>query len=239
MAQEAQATFDNYCQSTATCSSIKRIISYLNQYQNVDDINEVYKLFNNKKTPYLSNDFNHVLMYHLGDNKSTLESANEYESIHNLIQDKVTNCDLSKCAKFLRNNRNRETDIIKLKLKDKNNAKYYIDTMDCIHSYFMHSFDVGFRIKQSELDNIIIQSENKQNENNDNQLIQDAIVPKLSILLQNKREKMKNICGLARIENTKYVTSVNSFTTDTSQHSIESKIDINIAENEVVKTVVE
>ena len=181
---------------------------YLEEYQKIDDINELLASFNPTNFPHLCDDFNHVLIHHLGDKKSVLEIASEYERIYDHIRQRVSECDIEKCTIFQRNNRIRETQCIPL-TQNKNRAEieYYVETMDSMHCYFMHSFDVGFRIKQSDL-NDVTSSTNEKNE-----LPEDALVSKLSAIIQTKRKKIQKI----RFQNTKYVTQQTVETADNEQ----------------------
>eukprot|EP01084_Bolivina_argentea_P090681 163350_1 len=84
--------------------------------------------------------------------------------------------------------------------------------MDTMHSFFIHSYDVGFRIKSNELNKAInIDSKEQKNSSDDednDEIYKDETLSKLSNLLQNKRKRLQNIRGENRINNTKFVTNI-------------------------------
>ena len=198
----------NECKSISLCPSINRIIKYLEIYQKIKT-EDIYKEFNSQKTPHLTNDFNHVTMHHLSDSKSLNKTQKEYEEIYNYIIKKMkinkTNiCSLETCNKFERNNRNKDDD------DDNNNNNkiddyddeiiYYIETMDTMHCFFIHSFDIGFRLKLNDRNNII--------HNDDDEINDNLSIIKLSNLLKSKRERLRNVRGINLMNNNKFITQI-------------------------------
>eukprot|EP01084_Bolivina_argentea_P109748 196120_1 len=96
-------------------------------------------------------------------------------------------CDLNKCQKFRRNYRNRNASKYdgnnKLQIRD----KVYYETMDKIHCYFYHSFDIGHRL--SNKDRMLLNEASDNKEENDEPLVN---LHKLKIL-QLLSLKQKNI----------------------------------------------
>eukprot|EP01084_Bolivina_argentea_P274818 468538_1 len=114
------------------CPSLNRIIQLLKIYQNNNE--------NHEKD--LIGDYHHILVQHLSAENNT-NTNNDTDDNFELIYDMLVNngivCDLTKCKMYVRNNRNREVYESKISINE--------DLMDTIHCYFLHSFDIGFRIK--------------------------------------------------------------------------------------------
>eukprot|EP01083_Nonionella_stella_P030273 83009_1 len=216
MAKKRDVPFNYQCESISTCPSIHRIILCLNKYHKLEDLNQFHTIFNSGNHTHLNNDFNHILMQHLGDNKSVIETADEYEQIYNHMNGKVQPCDFEKCGKFIRNNRHKETQHIRIKDRQ---IEYYIELLDTIHCYFLHSFDVGFRIKNTDLqhgDKNTCDNESKKDK-------ESTLTPHdVSFMLQNKRCKLQSVRGLNRTQNTKYVTNTNAVVTQSDEKQIEN-----------------
>eukprot|EP01084_Bolivina_argentea_P278504 475815_1 len=210
------------CTSILSCESINRITKYLNEYENMS-IENIEATFNNKTYPFLTDDFNHVLFDHLSDDKTIKKKTLEFQSIHNHIMSNISSCSLEKCSKFKRNNRNREMQ----KMSINHETEYYLDIMDTIHCFFVHAFDIGFRMKSDELHNITKNSINDNNnktemkysddinidadmdDENGIQLdLKDPTLTTLSNILKSKRERLQNIRGTERTSHTKFVTNV-------------------------------
>lgn len=200
----------NYNCPIDDCKSIVRITECLQVYQGLllEDVN---KTFNQQKTPQLTNDFNHILNVHLSDEKSKIEIQKEFEAICEYITNRMnsfTVCNLESCNKFQRNSRDRETNKPDKYNWDKE-SEYFIDLMDTIHCYFIHSFDL-FRIKSTD-----IKIEQKQDNVNDNSKdIQNGVknhkdeyilVEDITKTWESRRALLKN---LRSTENNKFVTDI-------------------------------
>eukprot|EP01084_Bolivina_argentea_P274063 467023_1 len=159
--QEICNNFNCDCNSISTCVSINRITQCLQFYQSIDLSTNSHLLinyFNKNNYPFLINDYNHILTKHLGDNKPIKQTRNEYEQINQFIMSQIKHCQLEKCNKLNRNTRNREKEPLldTIQLNNTNNdtndlLSFYIDILDTIHCYLIHSFDIGYRIKSNEL----------------------------------------------------------------------------------------
>eukprot|EP01084_Bolivina_argentea_P214434 364032_1 len=178
-------------------------------YQDIKPKN-LHKSFNKEIIAYLQNSFNHILIHHLGDNQSIDKTTKEYEEIYDFITktNDLRKCSIEKCIKFQRNNRNRETQNVFLQ----NNAKhvnrnktvdheveYFMEIMDTLHCFFLHTFDVGFRVRTNELTDIINNDEKNEIDSDEEYDIasdKDLIMKKLSNLVKEKRAKLANIRGL-------------------------------------------
>eukprot|EP01084_Bolivina_argentea_P273198 465300_1 len=223
--QKDMFSFDNTdfvekCSSISQCPSIRRIIKYLKIYQTMQP-HDLYRIFVKENAPHFDNDYNHVLFHHLSDYKPFTTTASEYESIYNHIINNVQGCKLESCIKYQRNNRNRETKNILMNDKQNENQNenqtqpnvdienaYFMEALDTLHCFFLHTFDVGFRIKATDL-----KVETDDNDDDDEQ--QNILQTKqLLNLIHSKREKLQNIRGASSIANSKFVSKVTSNKTD-------------------------
>ena len=144
------------------CKSIYRLRQILHFYQTIQEGNdnnleqiEIEKLIieyiKSNKYNNIVNDYHHVLLIHLNVKSQEIISKN-YNKI-NLTFNKLINCQISKCKFYQRNNRDRDN---MYKVEGDNDDDYkhdkfgltYCDILDNIHTYFIHAYDTGFRIKR-------------------------------------------------------------------------------------------
>jgi len=133
--------------------SIQNIISALKYYQtilnnqNYDDLISEYFGENTR----IIEDYSHILKKYLNN---TIESNTSiFSQIYNIMIKEIK-CDIKNCKQYSRNNRDRQKEP-----KSTNDNKdddvfritFYTDLMDTIHCYFMHSYDIGFRLRSTEL----------------------------------------------------------------------------------------
>ena len=184
----------------SNCLALKRIISMLQFYDN-NHMN--YNALNEYLTKYkfhLISDYHHILNNHLNeDNISSIKSNQQFNQILNIIKDNNLQCNIQKCAIYTRNNRQRETTNIEC---NDNKLSIFIDIIDTIHCYFMHSVDIGYRI----IHNL---NEEKEDDNNDDINVSDAYDPQMRRLhdyVQRKRKLLQSIRGEKRIFNNKFMT---------------------------------
>eukprot|EP01084_Bolivina_argentea_P128178 226609_1 len=226
MALSSSQTYNQYleknkCESLSTCTSLNKIVKYLEEYQTIAPV-DIPKTFNKQNYPSLTDDFNHILFAHLGDDKPQKQIQNEYLQIHNYIMNKLKTCKVESCMKFQRNNRQRDTQRISLKNDDetdielKSDTEYYIDTMDTIHCFFVHSYDVGYRVRTSELidENEKKIDEEHDDDNEDNveniELHEDKIMIRLKDIINIGRKRLENVRGRDVFNQSKFVTIVNT-----------------------------
>ncbi len=134
------------------CQCTKRIIKALQYYDTLDvenNENDKDKLINFSENIYkgLLNDFIHFIEYH--------NDSIQLEQVSNILQ-KAYNfktCDVTKCGKAIRHNRDKTHDEQKYNGKEDETFVFYRDLFDQIHCYLYHLFDIGLRIKQSNLYN--------------------------------------------------------------------------------------
>eukprot|EP01084_Bolivina_argentea_P094899 170624_1 len=129
------------------CIELSRIISALRFYKtNHNSKDKLLKYMINYETQLIS-DYHHVLHKHLNeDNIKRDKSAKQFSLIYTTMMEQYDLfCDVNKCQIFQRNNRQREIQDIGAKFSDDKNAKVFIDVLDSIHCYFVHSVDIGYR----------------------------------------------------------------------------------------------
>ena len=153
------------CTIISKCKSIRRITECLHFYQTLaqTDYGALLEYLNDDNYPFLLDDYHHILDRHLGDSKTRKHSNTQYEEIHNYIMQHLEECKLEKCNKLNRNNRNRAKQSVFANDENKNNTndkeneaggllEFYIETLDTIHCLFVHTFDVGFRLRPTEIE---------------------------------------------------------------------------------------
>ena len=132
------------CSSVTWCQSLHRLIDGLKFWSDSYSSNElIMSYLKGKNCKYILNDYHHIITYHLLD-KSAFHLNYEFELIYNEVIKYMKPCtNLKNCQIFQRNRRStRETEI-----QFDTELGFYIDIMDMIHCYFMHSYDIGMRRK--------------------------------------------------------------------------------------------
>eukprot|EP01084_Bolivina_argentea_P292986 503847_1 len=183
------------------CFAIDRIISMLKFYHiNHQNYNEILKYLQQYQQ-YLIEDYHHILDKHLNEDKiSKLESNKQFEIIYKKITETNNlSCDIKNCKVYLRNNRQRET--TNIKCKDKHLAMY-IDIIDTIHCYFLHSVDIGYRL-------IHTLKQNEQDQKNDTNEC-DTEMKQLRSYLSSKSKTVAKIRGDRRFHNSKFMTHISN-----------------------------
>ena len=136
------------------------------------------------------NDYHHLLNLHLNeDNLSKNKSNQQFIQIYDLLtNDSNLKCDISKCLMYVRNNRERDNNIINVEM----------DILDSIHCYFLHSIDDGIRFLNDDHDDY--DKNDKQNEYFDFEInnLKNKLLQRINI-----RNKLR---GLDRIKKSKFVT---------------------------------
>ena len=175
-----------YRESVADCPALRRIINTMKFYYNsYDDNDTLLKYSQNCAT--LLQDFHHILDEHLSEHKYGMDKSNEQFSIiyNQMVIENGLACDIMKCKIYLRNNRERES---KSNDCDDKHLSIFIETLDCIHCYFIHSVDIGYRILNRNFNNFT----------------------QLQSYLSSKRSKLVNIRGKTRMSKSKFVSDANN-----------------------------
>eukprot|EP01084_Bolivina_argentea_P144793 253964_1 len=143
--------FNDFCNDIYSCKSVIRIKLALHFYQDINingkdqnEINQTDKFiltYFNDINRNLINDYHHILIDHL-DCNTKQENNKHFEFINKTI---ALKCNISKCPQYIRNNRDRQKKQI-IKLKHNPETLFYIDLLDTLHCYFIHSTDIGFRM---------------------------------------------------------------------------------------------
>eukprot|EP01084_Bolivina_argentea_P076308 138292_1 len=211
------------CKSINKCKSLKRIIMILDFHQMItgtadNDNNNTMDLlmeYINKYTN-LFNDYQHILLHHL-NNRSSQKNDDNFSIINNKCI-KYINCSLNSCKQYQRNNRNRGKEEIFDGL-----SSIYVEMLDTIHCYFVHSYHTGFRFKNMNLsqksnnnelktdqDNDESDNESDNDSDNDHLLCDDKQMEHLSKQIKSKRKALETIRGIGRIEKTKFIIDVSA-----------------------------
>ena len=141
---------DIQCRSARDCQSIRNIATALVLYQqhqngqngsdnrqSADYLSE----FVEQRYPNLINDFHHILNQHL--DADSRKSNEEFEDIYYELK-RYIHCDIKQCAYYRRSLRDREGDRFRV---NRDEETVYMDIMDTVHCYLLHSYDLAFRIK--------------------------------------------------------------------------------------------
>eukprot|EP01084_Bolivina_argentea_P276002 470821_1 len=140
--QNVSVINNDECKSIESCNAVQRIISVLKIYKSDMDMKKQKRLDLGTTMSRILNDYHHILETHLNEDVMETHKCNqEFASIHRKIIENELCCDISKCFIYLRNHRNREKGVVQT---DEDLCLY--DILDCIHCYFIHSVDFGFRM---------------------------------------------------------------------------------------------
>eukprot|EP01083_Nonionella_stella_P125428 379372_1 len=133
-AQVAPNTTQECC--VETCSAVIKISNKLDTYKGS------LNAYVSREIVPLLNVWNHLLMYHDNDH--------DFEYIYNTLN----KCDIKHCLIAKRHHRDRSTETTEM-----SRISHSHDTMDRIHSYLLHSYDTGYRLKSHDKEAI---THNKQ-----------------------------------------------------------------------------
>eukprot|EP01084_Bolivina_argentea_P053396 98008_1 len=202
------------------CKSIQSICNVLQYYETLNNkhkndedkiCEELIKYIDdNKESQNIINDYHYILTHYLNKSNPYINEAN-FEYINTLITQSI-HCKLSDCKLYKRNRRD-----IADKTSNKNNAKakvlFYVNLLDNIHSYFVHSYDNGCRIRynqnSNENSNDVDKKENKEEQKT---YLLDKEMEKLKQAQKLQRSKSmhsKAATTYDRIVNNKFFTNMN------------------------------
>ena len=152
------------------------------------------------------NDYIHVLREH----NDVLEDV--YERIT-----KFKSCDIANCAHIVRHHTNRN-----IKNSNKNEketaststnyrVQFYKVLLAAMHCYFLHSFDVGLRIRRSAVSQMNDQSDNKDDNHNEdeNDKCHEPIFKNIKRAMDKRRTKMRKLSDFNHFENNKFSMDCN------------------------------
>eukprot|EP01084_Bolivina_argentea_P033543 62028_1 len=179
------------CDSVSKCMSLKRTISILKLYKHNHSADN--KILCNSLIDckhLIINDYHHILDHLNEDSVSINKCSETFKIIYNeIIKTHNLQCDINSCEIYLRSNRMREKQTVKCANK---HFTVYMDILDSIHCYLIHSVDMGYRIIHD------FQSEKS--------------ISALKSYLNKKRKNLEKIRGESRLQNNKFVTKIKSNT---------------------------
>eukprot|EP01084_Bolivina_argentea_P076713 139064_1 len=182
----------------SNCLCFKVITEVLRARENERDFQHIFEsIGNNYNNIELMNDFNHLLSHH--------SNELEMEEIYNKLVKQIYNnksCGLAKCSFMRRNHRNRT---LITKNEQILNELYHScedivsqQLLDRIHCYFLHSYDIGYKLtNQQKID--ITNEEIKVN--NENDTCFDTTVLQMNEIRKLTQSKYKNIQCFDRLHN--------------------------------------
>eukprot|EP01084_Bolivina_argentea_P091660 164971_1 len=156
----------------------------------------------NNKNINIINEYQHILLNHLNLKDNKLNS-NNYAFI-NSSTTKDIQCKILNCSLYKRNSRDRDNERNKQTVDQ--NALYYIDLLDNIHTFFVHGYDTGFRVKRNCHNNDDTNEWKEENEDF-NKLFFDSEMKLLQNKLKAKRNNLCSIRGDERIKHNKFLTN--------------------------------
>eukprot|EP01084_Bolivina_argentea_P314757 545206_1 len=179
--------------------ALKQVITNYSKHTTEDNISEISAKFTDSIVDII-NDFHHLLLFHDKDDK-------EFQSIYNLFAE-AFECNADKCKTILRHYRNREKDFDSC-LSVTN--IFMEDILNQIHCHIYHQYDIGFRLTDTDKQQI-----NETIGNNDDQKIdlkQNSKFIKLKKMLQERYSKLQKISTSYRtLNNNKFATDLNKTT---------------------------
>ena len=135
-----------------------------------------------KENPSLLNDYIEIFEKFL--NGKPEESAKNYEEIYNLLIKSLGQIEPSS-SEPLKRFYDQEND---KKLKGDKSAKFYSNLLDSIFVYFMHGYDLGYKIKGKQYGKKDDDDDQKKNVNDT-----DEEITKLKSYLQTQQAKLKDV----------------------------------------------
>eukprot|EP01083_Nonionella_stella_P084152 232891_1 len=222
--KNSENEYDQTCDSVENCAYLQRLCKALQFYQSNKESNHKAFLnyFSSQHYDLLLTDYHHILNHHL-EQKSLIDTQHEFELIHNTIIRSIDHCSLDQCNKFKRNNRNRSKLKVDPSLTDAK-IRFYTDTLDTIHCYFVHSYDIGFRLKSDQIKTDDTQrNDAKQSDDEDmdeSNLYKDHQMEQFKRILQEKQKHLRSIRGTNRMQHNKFLTKMES---DTEPKPIKSE----------------
>eukprot|EP01084_Bolivina_argentea_P098722 177419_1 len=116
------------CTESIACVTVNNFIKIMKQFR--EDANKMSQIMDQNAVLSAYNDYMHVLYEH--------NSSEQYQMIFSAL----SQCNISNCAMFSRNNRNR---MINNRVDIFSGYNYVCCMMDTMHCYIQHPYDVGYR----------------------------------------------------------------------------------------------
>ena len=143
------------CKSIANCKCVSRVISALRFYQtNVTKIgqnNDILSKYIEKYTDLLD-DYAHIIDVHLNQDSSTSDS--NFLLLNNIITQHIKCESIKTCAQFRRSRgaihcNGNKSNSRSMKRKSDKTCQFYIELLETIHCFLIHSYHAGYRIKRA------------------------------------------------------------------------------------------
>eukprot|EP01084_Bolivina_argentea_P215052 365072_1 len=154
---------------------------------------------NNYQMVDLLNDHNHLLLYHSD------ELEHIYEILCAIVYD-GNSCNFTQCLQLRRNHRDR-SNISKNSLYHTEDNIVTEQLLDRIHSFYFHTFDIGYKLTQKEK---ILVLENDTEAKYESGMDKNMVALKMCNLLTIKQRYYRNVDGLQRLKNSpnnKFITT--------------------------------
>ena len=202
---------DIYCddKDVKNCKGLQKIISmlkfYNDNYNKPDEVTKYLEIYKHKL--HLIHDYHHILDKHLNEETLSMTNVNkQFRKIYQIItKDNELTCNIEKCNINSRNNRQRE--LVKIDCNNRE-PRAFMDIMDTIHCYFLHSVDIGYRM----IEDININDNDDEKETKD---ADDIEMKRIRNYLAAKRKILENTRGQGRLMKTKFMTHLTSLVHDT------------------------
>ena len=172
------------CEDYKSCIAFRRLITALRYYESLkfenDKNNQIIftsfaqEVYNHSS---LIKDFHHFMKQH---------DEQLYDIIHN---GNINKCDITSCSFASRHHRVADVN----KLSDDPQLNVYCDTMDSLHFYSLHAFDVGMRAIQREYDNDKFTNNDDVNANTESYDSEFARVTKIISATQSSSDRFERV----------------------------------------------
>lgn len=247
------APFNHNCENRINdCQSVRRLIMILDWYRTMRDIHSIYdmdKMLIEYVDHYtnLLNDYQHVLTTHL--NQDRISNDTNFMQIYNKITKYMENqCDIKTCKQYIRmvisppksanpsledalmENQDINNSIDTLEANDnRNTVNFYIELLDVIHCYFMHSMDLGLRFifNENEEETLMEYTEDDTTANNNDDDGMVLLDEELIIEMDQLETKDEELISINSSKNNHYEIS----TTNNKQSHFDDDDEMKVIEN--------
>eukprot|EP01084_Bolivina_argentea_P022422 41671_1 len=164
------------CEQHSNCQTLHTFVNIMKEYN--ENQLQITKNMDNAQLTSTLDHYLHLIHQHNQDE--------QFEAIYN----QLGFCDVTKCAIFMRNNRNR------MIINEINDAQYtkcnvIYDIIDKMHCYFQHCYDIGNQLSIKEKN--VIHSEVKYNTDLCDAHLLNNKTAQIAKILQSKRDRHKDI----------------------------------------------
>eukprot|EP01084_Bolivina_argentea_P129335 228429_1 len=170
------------------CIQLKRMINALIYYSYVDVVNsnkekDQFLKFCNETYVWLLNDYIHIIDKHdINDIDYMKQSCHLFKKF-----EFISDCNVNNCLLLSRHYRDRNNDNIEESKYDSNELIFHRDLMDSMHTYLIHLYDIGMRVKINEY-----KCKQYANNKNDNKWV-DYSYAFISQTIKHKQNKLRII----------------------------------------------